>query len=83
MATKGINPDGSERDRLDQLPRQAFAFQTGPTPSPTVGPTEPSGSSQPQPSRGLNPRFALWLMGFPTDWLDGIVAPKKSRPSGP
>ena len=41
--------------------------------------------------RGLNPRFALWLMGYPISWLDGItVAKKLSRgrplpvaPSGP
>ena len=29
-------------------------------------------------SRGLNPRFALWLMGFPTTWLDA-TPPKKQR----
>lgn len=34
---------------------------------------------QKKKSRGLNPRFALWLMGFPTWWLDGIETPKKSR----
>jgi hypothetical protein len=32
MATTGTNPDGTERKRLDQLPRQA-ALATWPTPS--------------------------------------------------
>ena len=113
MATTATNPDGSERNRLDQLPRHAFAFDTpGPTPSPTVGPMAPSDSSPPEPwltpfgmnneqgqqggefqkqvtefagkkkSRGLNPRFALWLMGFPTDHLDA-TPPKKKPSRGP
>lgn len=29
-------------------------------------------------SRGLNPRFALWLQGFPVTWLDA-TPPKKGR----
>ena len=140
MATSGVNPDGSHRERLDQLPRHAFAFdRPGPTPSPTGEPMAPSDSSPPEPwntpkaaydgrtpeaaaafrleaqkrhaagmyakgtgvpsvadtqmdakafdgkkkpSRGLNPRFALWLMGFPTDWLDA-QPPKKSKRGTP
>lgn len=70
MAATGTNPDGSKRDRLDQLPRHAYAWD-GTTPFPSEAPTAPSGSSPPKPRRrGLNPRFGLWLMGFPVTWLD-------------
>ena len=38
MATTGINPDGSERSRVDQLPRQAAAVISGyPTPGKASG----------------------------------------------
>lgn len=56
MSTTGINPDGSERTRMDMLPRQ-------------VAGTTPSGSSEPTESRGaLNPEFVYFLMGFPIEW---------------
>lgn len=46
-------------------------YVDGPTPSPSEAQTAPSDSSPPKPRRrGLNPRFGLWLMGFPTIWLD-------------
>lgn len=56
METKGINPDGSERTRLDQLPRQA-ALSAG-----TSAATESIGPFL------LNPRFSLWLQGLPDEW---------------
>lgn len=70
MATEGVNPDGTARHRLDQLPRHAYAW-TGVTASSPEATTGPSDSSRPKPRRaGLNPRFGLWLMGFPVGWLD-------------
>lgn len=52
--TSGMNLEGrEERLRDDQLPRRIFHRSTSPI---------PSGSR-------LNPQFALWLMGFPVDWL--------------
>lgn len=85
MATTGTNPNGSTRDRVDQLPRQAYAW-AGTTPSPSEAQTEPFDSSRPKPRRkGLNPRFGLWLMGFPVAWLDcapsGTRSSRKSRKS--
>ena len=114
MATTGINPDGSERSRLDQLPRQAVAWTTpqahdvamgdparigrhgtkhggrdltdeaaafavGQMPSPSEATTAPSDSSPVKPRRrGLNPRFGLWLMGFPVAWLDCVESATRS-----
>jgi hypothetical protein len=59
MATAGTNPDGSERSRLDQLPRQA-AQALGPTSSSSPAGTKNRGA--------LDPAFARWLMGFPVAW---------------
>lgn len=55
MATMGTNPDGTERKRLDQLPRQvANAFGT--PPGGTTALTKNTGGYL------LNPAFSLWLM---------------------
>ena len=55
MAQTGVNPDGSSRERLDQLPRVVYAgLPTGPD----------------RPSGGLNPMWVEWLMGFPLGWTD-------------
>jgi hypothetical protein len=51
MSKTGTNPDGSERNRMDQLGRVVF------------GSTAQTGSKG-----SLNPRFASWLMGYPTEW---------------
>lgn len=60
MSTKGTNPDGSERNRLDQLPRQCFLATSGPTQSPT--------GSKTTSSVALNPAFSRWLMSFGEKW---------------
>jgi len=46
------------RKRFDQVPRQAFGIQSS---TPTAE-TESTAPSQ------LNPRFSLWLMGYPIEW---------------
>ena len=72
-ATPTANEDAAGvSDRMQEmLTHQAKWFDRGKTASPSEAPTEPLGSSPPKPRRaGLNPRFALWLQGFPVDWLD-------------
>lgn len=83
MSTTGINPDGTERTRLDQLPRQAN-LAAGATPG-TPAQTAKHGESP----QSLNPFFSAWLMSYPTQWtLCGLraldsLSPKKSRTGQP
>lgn len=78
----GSKSHGHMLDR-DYLCAEVRSFGTGPTPPPSAEPMGPSDSSHDKPlkkpARGLNPRFGLWLMGFPTDWLDGITVEKPKR----
>ena len=68
MSTGATNRDGSKRNRVDQLPRQVFNLLPASTESKDL-------------SR-LNPRFSLWLMGFPTTWTSsGERATPLSRKS--
>ena len=67
MKAEGTNPDGSTRNRLDQLPRQAHG-------------TEQNSSHAPTEKRGqLSPAFSLWLQGYPPEWLS--CAPRETRSS--
>lgn len=61
MSSTGTNPDGSQRKRTDQLPRQVQQMVSGPTQSGSNAATEGSGQFR------LNPRFSLWLMGLPVE----------------
>jgi hypothetical protein len=64
----------------DTLPGNVAAWDDGTTGCPSEAQTAPSASSPAKPpSRGLNHRFGLWLMGFPVGWLD--FAPSATRSS--
>lgn len=89
-------PSQFERNS-DPLNVECVKFHAGRTPSRAEAPTAPSGSSPEAPSnasaskkpkgKGLNPRFALWLMGFPTNWFEGVapsgLSRKRSRGASP
>jgi len=62
MKTQAVNPDGSIRNRLDQLPRQARLAVSGPTSNGSPVVTGSGGQ--------LNPAFSRWLMGLPPAWDD-------------
>ena len=55
MAYTGVNPDGSIRDRTDQLARKVYVRDGG-TQTPQTG--------------QLNPSWVEWLMGWPIGWTD-------------
>lgn len=56
MATTGTNPDGSDRERMDQLPRQAHGLIA----ESSHASTESKGV--------LDPQFPRWLQAFPEVW---------------
>ena len=69
MATTATNPDGSERTRLDQLPRQVGLITLSST-------AETAATGE---SLLLNPWFSGWLMGYPPTWLTcGLTAAFRS-----
>lgn len=79
-ATPTANEDaaGVSDGMQEMLTHQAKWFAGGKTPPPSEAPTAPSDSSPKAPRAGLNPRFGLWLMGFPTNWLD-VEPPTRRR----
>jgi hypothetical protein len=79
MATTGINPDGSMRDRVDQLARAVYAW---PTPTTKANQGAPSMMKQGSACRNLreatnggalSPTWVEWLMGFPLGWTACVV----------
>lgn len=60
----GVNPDGSPRVRLDQLPRQAAIAGLAPGTDLTASPSPLVGRGQ------YNPGLARWLMGYAQEWDD-------------
>lgn len=72
MSQQGINPDGSSRSRLDQLPRVVH----GTIPPQCCASTENTAGCR------LNGFFSLWLQGFPKTWgLSGVQAMRSVSPS--
>jgi hypothetical protein len=67
MKAKRYNGNGAG----ETLGIMANSFSPGAMPSPSEALTEPLGSSRKKPLKpGLNPRFGLWLQGYPAEWLD-------------
>ena len=56
----GVDPDGSIRTRLDQLPRQAQLAASGATATGGTRGTKSTGQ--------LNPDYSRWLMGLPIEF---------------
>lgn len=69
MATTATNPDGSKRNRLDQLGRQ-------------VGQTLNGSPARTEKLGQLNPAFSLWLMGYPAEWMEAAPSAAKARSRG-
>lgn len=65
MSETGVDPDGSIRSRLDQLPRQAQLAASGPT---AIGGTDATASIG-----QLDPEYSRWLMGLPPEWSSCAV----------
>jgi hypothetical protein len=59
-----VDPDGSIRTRLDQLPRQAQLADSGAT--ATGGTREMKSTGQ------LNPEYSRWLMGLPIEFSNCV-----------
>ena len=72
MSETGVNPDGTERVRLDQLPRQAQLTDSGETPNGSTAATASGGQ--------LNPALPRWLMGLPPEWDAAAILSHRNTP---
>lgn len=75
MSTTGTDPDGSSRQRIDQLPRQAAQMDFG---AIATGSHSAMGKSA-----RLNPALSRWLMGIPPSWDDCAPTATPSTRSKP
>ena len=74
MSESGVDPDGSTRSRLDQLPRQAQLAVSGQT---AIGGTDATASTG-----QLDPAYSRWLMGLPPVFCDcAVTVTALRRPS--
>ncbi len=76
-------PRSQGRRARPRLPGDVLNFLCGTEPLRSEAPTTRSDSCPPtSPNVGLNPRFGLWLQGFPVGWLESAPsATRSSRPS--
>jgi len=65
MAETRTNPDGSTRNRLDLLPRQALLAASGETATGGTAATANTGQ--------LNAAYARWLQGLPPEWDQAAI----------
>lgn len=70
MSESGVDPDGSTRSRLDQLPRQAQLADSGQTATGGTDATASIGQ--------LDPAYSRWLMGLPPEFCDCAVTAMRS-----
>ncbi len=77
MALTGTNPDGLERSRTDQLPRQARLC--GPARLMASGEMLTGSDAQMVSGGQLSPAHSRWLMGLPSVWDQ--AAPSKASPA--
>ena len=84
MATEAVNPDGSARSRMDQLPRQAqlASGTTGPARFTASGQMLTGCSAGMNGGGPLNPEHSRWLMGYRSAWgFCGDMAMRSIRTS--
>lgn len=70
MSESGVDPDGSIRSRLDQLPRQARLAASG---AIAIG-----GTDETKSTGQLAPDYSRWLQGLPPEWDDCAVTATRS-----
>ena len=70
MSQTGVDPDGSIRSRLDQLPRQAQLADSGQTAT--------GGTAATKSTDQLDPAYSRWLQGLPPVFCDCAVLATQS-----